>query len=250
MALTLLSPLPQFEALMLPVLRSLSEGTTQSTQDIRAYVEQLISKVATRNYDTFKHRVAWGLVYLQAARVLKKVSKGAYKIEERGQSLLARNSPTITLSTLREYPEMLQYLAKNAERAVASRQNGNPKTNQISVKVKIIPAKTGGLKKTPKREIPLILRYRGCLLGGAVGDALGAPVEFMDRAAINSRFGSDGIRDFASSYGNVGSITDDTQMTLFTAEGLLRATTRFAHRGIPFLTMVPVMAFSDLVARR
>jgi ADP-ribosylglycohydrolase len=36
-------------------------------------------------------------------------------------------------------------------------------------------------------------RYRGCLLGGAVGDALGAPVEFMSRQKILARFGPEGI---------------------------------------------------------
>ena len=66
-------------------------------------------------------------------------------------------------------------------------------------------------------------RFRGCLLGGAVGDALGAPVEFMRLTQIRESFGEAGIRDFAEAYGRVGSITDDTQMTLFTAEGLLRA---------------------------
>jgi len=65
-------------------------------------------------------------------------------------------------------------------------------------------------------------RYRGCLLGGAAGDALGAPVEFLDRRQILGRFGPAGIRDFAPAYGGLGRITDDTQMTLFTAEGLLR----------------------------
>ena len=36
-------------------------------------------------------------------------------------------------------------------------------------------------------------RFRGCLLGGAVGDALGAPVEFHTREQILARFGPDGI---------------------------------------------------------
>ncbi|MFP4295600.1 MAG: ADP-ribosylglycohydrolase family protein [Halothiobacillaceae bacterium] len=66
-------------------------------------------------------------------------------------------------------------------------------------------------------------RFTGCLLGGAVGDALGAPVEFMSREQILQRFGPGGIRDFAPAYGGIGRITDDTQMTLFTAEGLLEA---------------------------
>lgn len=65
--------------------------------------------------------------------------------------------------------------------------------------------------------------YRGCLLGGAVGDALGAPVEFISQAEITRKFGAGGIREYVPAYGKLGSITDDTQMTLFTAEGLLRA---------------------------
>jgi ADP-ribosyl-[dinitrogen reductase] hydrolase len=80
--------------------------------------------------------------------------------------------------------------------------------------------------------ISLGQRCRGCLLGGAVGDALGAPIEFMSSKAINRHFGQGGIRDFAPAYGRLGAITDDTQMTLFTAEGVLRASVRYAARGI------------------
>src|SRR2546429_4566552 len=66
-------------------------------------------------------------------------------------------------------------------------------------------------------------RFQGCLLGGAAGDALGAPVEFLDLEEIVLAYGEGGIRDFAPAYGKLGSITDDTQMTLFTAEGMLSA---------------------------
>ena len=71
----------------------------------------------------------------------------------------------------------------------------------------------------------------GCLLAGAAGDALGAPVEFIDRPAILARFGPAGIRDYAPAYGGIGKITDDTQMTLFTAEGCLRARHYAARHG-------------------
>jgi ADP-ribosyl-[dinitrogen reductase] hydrolase len=66
-------------------------------------------------------------------------------------------------------------------------------------------------------------RFSGCLLGGAVGDALGAPVEFLDLDEIVSAYGEAGIRDYAPAYGKLGAITDDTQMTLFTAEAVLSA---------------------------
>jgi ADP-ribosyl-[dinitrogen reductase] hydrolase len=79
---------------------------------------------------------------------------------------------------------------------------------------------------------PIRDRYQGCLLGGAVGDALGAPVEFWSRAEILRKFGSRGLTDMAPAYGKLGAITDDTQMTLFTAEGALRAYVRGTLRGI------------------
>ena len=65
-----------------------------------------------------------------------------------------------------------------------------------------------------------------------MGDALGAPVEFLKHSEIRARYGPDGIRDFDSAYGRVGAITDDTQMTLFTAEGILRGICRWENRGI------------------
>ncbi|WP_064735956.1 ADP-ribosylglycohydrolase family protein [Azohydromonas australica] len=74
-------------------------------------------------------------------------------------------------------------------------------------------------------------RLQGCLLGGAVGDALGAPVEFKSRAQILRRFGPEGVTGMEPAFGGIGRITDDTQMTLFTAEGLLRGWVRGCCKG-------------------
>jgi ADP-ribosyl-[dinitrogen reductase] hydrolase len=81
-------------------------------------------------------------------------------------------------------------------------------------------------------------RIRGCLLGGALGDALGAPVEFLSLTEIQTQFGAEGITSFAPAYGRRGAITDDTQMTLFTAEGLLRAVVRQSRQGVCDVTAV------------
>jgi ADP-ribosylglycohydrolase len=69
------------------------------------------------------------------------------------------------------------------------------------------------------------------MLGGAVGDALGAPLEFWGLREIREKFGAQGIRDFVPAYGKLGAITDDTQMALFTAEGLLRAESQKRRSG-------------------
>ncbi len=73
--------------------------------------------------------------------------------------------------------------------------------------------------------------YSGCLLGGAVGDALGWPIEFNDMDYVIQKYGANGIQDMVPGEGNLFEITDDTQMTLFTAEGLLRAWTSSRHFG-------------------
>ena len=62
----------------------------------------------------------------------------------------------------------------------------------------------------------------GCLVGGAAGDALGYAVEFDREDWIFSRYGSAGITEYELTNGKA-LISDDTQMTLFTAEGILLA---------------------------
>jgi ADP-ribosylglycohydrolase len=85
--------------------------------------------------------------------------------------------------------------------------------------------------------------YQGCLIGGAIGDALGAPVEFMSMAQILQHYGQGGIQGLDESYGVHGAITDDTQMTLFTAEGLLRAYVRHSCKGICHIPSVVAHAY-------
>ena len=65
-------------------------------------------------------------------------------------------------------------------------------------------------------------KYRGCLIGGAVGDALGYAVEFSLDWQIFEKYGERGITEYELCDG-AALISDDTQMTLFTANGLLAA---------------------------
>ena len=73
--------------------------------------------------------------------------------------------------------------------------------------------------------------YIGCIIGGAVGDALGAPAEFMSLDDIIEQYGDNGIRSYVEFPDGNGEITDDTQMLLFTADGLLRSIHRAELNG-------------------
>ncbi|GMT43006.1 MAG: putative ADP-ribosylglycohydrolase [bacterium] len=70
----------------------------------------------------------------------------------------------------------------------------------------------------------MIKKYEGCLIGLAIGDALGAPVEGLTLRDIRERYGINGLSDFDEFRGfKEGFYTDDTQMSLATAAGLIDA---------------------------
>lgn len=64
-------------------------------------------------------------------------------------------------------------------------------------------------------------RILGCLFGGAVGDAFGYAVEFDQLREIQRRHGTDGLTQPQLQAGKF-IVSDDTQMTLFTAEAVNR----------------------------
>lgn len=75
--------------------------------------------------------------------------------------------------------------------------------------------------------------FRGCLLGGAIGDALGYPVEFLSVDEIKEIYGEKGIRNLVCNEASGKAlISDDTQMTVFTVDGLLWADNRAKRKGI------------------
>ncbi|TVZ81785.1 ADP-ribosylglycohydrolase family protein [Streptomyces sp. BK340] len=88
-------------------------------------------------------------------------------------------------------------------------------------------------KRSWEAEAVYRSRVRGCLLGGAVGDALGFPVEFASFDRIRVSHGERGVTGLVpGARGVVGRISDDTQMTLFTVEALVQAHAREREKGI------------------
>lgn len=90
--------------------------------------------------------------------------------------------------------------------------------------------KYGEKEEERKRRVKDCIR--GSLMAGAAGDAIGYPVEFMSRNAILARYGDRGITEFKLDSDGKALVSDDTQMTLFTANGMLMGLTRGYMRGI------------------
>lgn len=82
------------------------------------------------------------------------------------------------------------------------------------------------------RESDINDKIRGCLMAGAAGDALGYDVEFKSRKEILTLYGERGITEFKLDSNRKALVSDDTQMILFTANGMLMGITRGYMRGI------------------
>ena len=78
----------------------------------------------------------------------------------------------------------------------------------------------------PSPGVDLRNRFRGALVGGAIGDAMGRPNEGRPTEATRA----ERVREYQAGRGWVGgpkgTITDDTQMTMWLAEGILAAAAR------------------------
>lgn len=81
--------------------------------------------------------------------------------------------------------------------------------------------------------------YEGCIIGGAIGDALGNPIEFYNLQQIQRNFGEDGLSDLITGESGKAEITDDTQLTFFTADGLLKSIGQnFKSNEIPDINII------------
>lgn len=102
------------------------------------------------------------------------------------------------------------------------------------------------MPRLPKDD--LLDRARACLIAGAIGDALGGAVEFNSLSSIRSTYGPRGIARYDTAYGRRGAITDDTQMTLFSAEGLINAWKRGSDKGICHVPTMVGLAYQRWMA--
>jgi hypothetical protein len=123
-------------------------------------------------------------------------------------------------------------LGLEAAEAIRITRAARPGAVETSTQEKFVTMFADAWRTAPP-VIPSASRFVGCLLGGALGDALGYPVEFaQDVAVIEGVLGVLPPACLPSFQGTRGVVSDDTQMTLFTAEGLVRAQCRFVDRGI------------------
>ena len=206
-----------------PMVRNGKEGLTEAEYE-RLLYDRITGMLKCAAFFGYQHLVlgAWGCgAFGNDARVMSDVFYRAMKeLEYNGmrESDLFRRIDFAVLDRSQDQYNFRQF-ARNFDFKAFYREEDRAEEERV-------------LRKIRENEAWLD-QIRGSLIGGAAGDALGYTVEFWDEDQIFSTYGSGGIRAYEPDPATGKAlISDDTQMTLFTANGILVAETRLATRGI------------------
>jgi restriction system protein len=113
--------IPDFQSLMLPLLRSLADGQGRSTQEtLDALAKELglteadvTQPMPSRKAPLFTNRVAWAKLHLKRAGLLDSPRRGVYQLTERGRELLRNPPDRLNLAFLARFPEYVEFRTRS-----------------------------------------------------------------------------------------------------------------------------------------
>lgn len=108
---------PDFQSLMVPLLRYVSDGKDHSMSEARVFLAnecslteiELKEMLPSGRQTTFANRVAWAKVYLSQAGLLESPKRGVFKISDSGRSILSKLPDKITIKWLEQFPEFREF---------------------------------------------------------------------------------------------------------------------------------------------
>ncbi len=109
--------IPTYKDIMLPFLRSLSDGNVHSLKELYQVLademqldqEARSQLLPSGSQSIFYNRVGWARTYLKKALLIEAVASGQFRITERGQALLKQQPPRIDKHVLNQYPEFREF---------------------------------------------------------------------------------------------------------------------------------------------
>jgi len=115
--------IPDYQSLMLPVLRLASDGAEHRIADV---VDSLAEQLKLSDFEreellpsgkqpVFNNRVHWAKTYLAQAKLLVGTRRAFFKITDRGRAALAENNSRIDAKYLRRFPEFNSFIAGDAK---------------------------------------------------------------------------------------------------------------------------------------
>jgi restriction system protein len=121
-------PIPDYQTLMLPLLRCFADGKEHSIQDLvntlaREFSlspEELRELLPSGKQTVFYSRVGWAKTYLAKAKLIDKVRRSHYVMTSRGREVLNENPPEIKNEFLAQFPEFTEFRRREAQKEAQS----------------------------------------------------------------------------------------------------------------------------------
>lgn len=109
--------IPDFQSIMLPLLRLAADGKEHSSQDAVEYLadefglgeEERQELLPSGKQARFDNRVAWARSYFKQAKLVENTRRGFFRITSRGLELLNSSPDQINKKTLEQYPEFIAF---------------------------------------------------------------------------------------------------------------------------------------------
>ena len=111
--------IPDYQTLMLPLLRKLSDGRTRVIRDVIAELadefqltaDERTALLPSGGTQTFFNRVSWAKTYLKKAGLVSQLKRGAVEITLAGRAVLEKPPVRIDVNYLGQFPEFIEFRA-------------------------------------------------------------------------------------------------------------------------------------------
>ncbi|MDF0714843.1 restriction endonuclease [Muricauda sp. 334s03] len=122
--------IPDFQSIMLPMLKLLEDGAPKSLNEVMRLLSKhfnlteahLKIQVPSKQMGLFRNRVGWTRSYLKKAGLIKYPDRGVYQITDVGKSFLAKNPQKLRMKQLEQFPDYQEW------RKTFNKGNSKPKT--------------------------------------------------------------------------------------------------------------------------
>lgn len=161
-------PIPDFQTLMLPLLRLASDGTPHSLGET---IARLASEVGLTDAEMgevlpsgrqrrFANRVGWSKTYLKKTGLLEDQGRGRFRITERGRSVLAENPKRVDLKFLSRFPELDDFRRRHDDAADTDEEPAEAAAVTSQTPEELLESAFQQVRK--KLTEDLLERLRGC----------------------------------------------------------------------------------------
>lgn len=171
-------PVPDFQSLMLPVLKALADGSQTPISEVRARVAKAealtpddLREMLNNGQSVFTNRISWTVIYMQRAGLVERVRRAVYRLTEAGDQLLAQAPTRVDLNILRSYPAYVEW---------------SKKANVPSPTKDAKPASPGDSTDTPEEAFHRAVQQLRDALEAEVGDRVrkAAPA-FLEQVVVD-----------------------------------------------------------------